>query len=79
MEWVVVKSKFQVFLVPHYRAFQIPVKYVNTCTISVPHTSTKLGPSLLRGNVNHDNSEHPPSRNTLIYTFIRSQLRIIKT
>ena len=24
-----VKSKFQVFLVPNYRAFRIPVKYVN--------------------------------------------------
>ena len=29
MEWVVVKSKFQVFLVPNYRAFRMPVKYVS--------------------------------------------------
>lgn len=28
MGWVVVKSRFQVFLVPNYRAFRIPVKYV---------------------------------------------------
>ena len=28
MKWVVTKSKFQAFLVPNYRAFRIPVKYV---------------------------------------------------
>ena len=29
-----VKSKFQVFLVPNYRAFRIPVKYVSHCVRS---------------------------------------------
>ena len=34
MECVVVKSKFQAFLVPNYRAFRIPVKYVSLSVVS---------------------------------------------